>query len=149
MPMTDGDNHKTRHKHIFKHLLGHRDVGAALAGVILRGGEVHDLGRPAHQLPDEKGEVLWLCIWVCLVVEVMIGRLIDLAWPSSHAPSNRQQHHQHTLWLPSTAPYLDGVLVGVAQIHGQVIIRVHERHEPRHQVVDELEGARLGAVACV
>lgn len=46
------------------HLLGDRDVGAALGGVVLGGGQVHDLALPLRvrvpdQLSDQKGELLF------------------------------------------------------------------------------------------
>ena len=41
----------------------------------------------------------------------------------------------------------DGELVGVAEVDGPGVARAHQRDQPVDEVVDVLEGSRLGAVA--
>ena len=41
----------------------------------------------------------------------------------------------------------DGELVAVAEVDGPGVVRAHERDQPVDEVVDILEGSRLGAVA--
>ena len=43
-------------------------------------------------------------------------------------------------------PYLDGVLVRVAEVHGLRVVAIHEADQALHEVVHELEGAGLQTV---
>mmetsp|Transcript_11895 Transcript_11895/g.27602 ORF Transcript_11895/g.27602 Transcript_11895/m.27602 type:complete len:318 (-) Transcript_11895:573-1526(-) len=76
-----------------------RDVGLALARVVLGGRHVDDGGVRVGEFVDHRREVL------------------------------------------------NGILIGVAEVHGHVIVAIHQLHEPVDEVVDVLERARLRALA--
>jgi len=134
-----------------QHGLGARDVGLALLRVVLRARQVPDLERLAalarQQVPDllrEREDGVFIRVADVDGEGALVRRAAAAGATTAAAGATTAAAGATTAAAGTTAAACRRILGRHLQA---VVLAVHERHQPAHQVRHVLKGARLRAVA--